>query len=98
MSAYVIADIEVLDPVAYEEYKRLAGPTPAQFGGRYIVRGAPVQIVEGTWSPRRLVVLEFPSLEQARAWYESEEYSRARAIRHQAARSHLIFVEGVTTA
>ncbi len=95
MPAYVIADIEVLDPVAYEEYKRLAGPTPAQFGGRYIVRGGPVQVVEGTWSPKRLVVLEFSSLEQAKAWYESEEYSRARAIRHQSARSHLIFVEGV---
>jgi len=95
MPAYVIADIEVLDPVAYEEYKRLASPTPAQFGGRYIVRGAPVQIVEGEWSPRRLVILEFPSLAQAKAWYESEEYSQARAIRHQSARSNLIFVEGV---
>jgi uncharacterized protein (DUF1330 family) len=91
----MIADIEVLDPVAYEEYKRLASPTPAQFGGRYIVRGAPVQVVEGDWSPKRLVVLEFPSLEQAKAWYESEEYSRAKAIRHQSARSNLIFVEGV---
>jgi len=98
MPAYVIADIEVLDPVAYEEYKRLAGSTPAQFGGRYIVRGAPVQVVEGTWSPKRLVILEFPSLEHAKAWYESEAYGQAKAIRHQAARSHLIFVEGVPPA
>ncbi len=98
MAAYVIADIEVLEPVEYEEYKKLAGPTPAQFGGRYIVRGAPVHVIEGEWSPKRFVILEFPSLEQAKAWYESEAYSRAKAIRHRTARSNVIMVEGVTPA
>jgi uncharacterized protein (DUF1330 family) len=98
MTAYVIADIEVLEPVEYEEYKKLAGPTPAKFGGRYIVRGAPVHVVEGDWSPKRFVILEFPSLEQARAWYDSEEYGRAKAIRHRTARSNVIFVEGANPA
>lgn len=95
MPAYVIADIEVTDPVAYEEYKRLAGPTPAPFGGRYIVRGGAVEIAEGEWQPKRVVVLEFPDMASAKAWYESPEYSHARAIRQRAARSNLIFVEGV---
>ncbi|MCS7088118.1 MAG: DUF1330 domain-containing protein [Thermoflexales bacterium] len=95
MPAYVIADIEVLDPVEYEEYKRLATPTVAQFGGRYIVRGGTVEVIEGDWEPRRVVVIEFPTLEQARAWYHSEAYARARAIRHRTARSRLILVEGL---
>ncbi len=98
MAAYVIADIEVTEPVEYEEYKRLAGPTPELFGGRYIVRGAPVSVVEGEWVPRRFVVLEFPTLEQAKAWYDSTEYSKAKAIRHRTAKSNVIMVEGVKPA
>ncbi len=95
MPAYVIADIEVLDPVEYEDYKRLAAPTVAQFGGRYLVRGGAVETIEGEWQPQRIVVIEFPSMEQARAWYYSEAYTHARAIRHRTARSRLIFVEGL---
>jgi uncharacterized protein (DUF1330 family) len=95
MTAYVIADIDVIEPVEYEEYKRLAGPTPALYGGRYIVRGAPVEKMEGEWTPKRFVVLEFPSLEQARAWYDSPEYSPAKAIRHRTAQSSVIIVDGV---
>lgn len=95
MAAYVIADIEVTEPVEYEEYKRLAGPTPEKFGGRYIVRGAPVEVLEGEWMPKRFVILEFPSLEQAKAWYHSEEYSKARAIRRRTATARVIVVDGV---
>lgn len=95
MSAYVIADIEVLEPVEYEEYKRLAGPTAALYGGRYVVRGGATEVAEGEWTPKRFVVLEFPSMEQAKAWYNSPEYSRARAVRQRTARSSVIFAEGV---
>ena len=96
MSAYIIADIEVLEPVEYEEYKKRATGTPELFGGRYIVRGGAAQVLEGEWAPKRFVILEFPSLEQARAWYESQEYGAAKAIRHRAAKSNLILVEGVS--
>ncbi len=96
MAAYIIADIEVLDPVEYEEYKKRATGTPERFGGRYIVRGGTVQVLEGEWSPKRFVILEFPSAEHARAWYESQEYGQAKAIRHRTARSNLILVEGTS--
>lgn len=95
MSAYVIADIEVLEPVEYEEYKALAGPTAALFGGRYVVRGGKTEVAEGEWTPKRFVILEFPSMEQAKAWYNSPEYSRARAVRQRTARSSVIFAEGL---
>jgi uncharacterized protein (DUF1330 family) len=95
MSAYVIADIEVLEPVEYEDYRKLAGPTVAQFGGRYLVRGGKTEVAEGVWSPQRFVIVEFPSLEQAQAWYNSPEYSRAKAIRQRTARASVIFAEGL---
>ncbi len=98
MAAYVIADIEVTEPVEYEEYKRLAGLTPEKFGGRYVVRGAPVEVLEGEWTPKRFVILEFPSLEQAKAWYHSEEYSKAREIRRRTATARVIVVDGVKPA
>jgi len=72
--------------------------TPELFGGRYIVRGSPVHQVEGEWMPKRFVVLEFPSLEQAKAWYDSEEYGKAKVVRHRTAKSNVIMVEGVKPA
>jgi uncharacterized protein (DUF1330 family) len=96
MPAYVIADIEVLEPVEYEEYRRLAGPTVAQYGGRYIVRGGKTEVAEGDWMPKRFVVLEFPSMEQAKAWYSSPEYVQARAIRQRTAASNVIFADGMS--
>lgn len=95
MSAYVVVDIEVLDPEQYETYKRLAPPSIAQYGGRYVARGGQVETLEGTWSPKRLVILEFPSLEQAKSWWGSVEYAEAKALRQAAARSQMIVVEGL---
>jgi uncharacterized protein (DUF1330 family) len=95
MSAYVIADIEVIEPVEYEDYKKLAGPTAAQFGGRYVVRGGATEVAEGEWTPRRFVILEFPSMEQAKAWYNSAEYGQAKAVRQRTAKSNVIFAEGL---
>ena len=94
MSAYIIVDIEITDPVQYETYKQLAAPTVAQYDGRYVVRGGAVQTLEGGWTPGRLVVLEFPSIERAREWWDSEEYAPAKAMRHASANSEMILVEG----
>ena len=95
MSAYVIVDIEVTDPVGYEEYKVLAAPTVAAYGGRYVVRGGAAAVLEGDWVPRRLVVLEFESADQARRWWDSPEYAAARAIRQRTARTNMVVVAGM---
>jgi uncharacterized protein (DUF1330 family) len=95
MSAYVILDIEVSDPTGYEDYKKLGPPTVSLYGGRYIARGGKSETLEGDWQPSRVVMLEFPSLEQAKAWLDSPEYAPARALRHKYATSKTIVVEGL---
>jgi uncharacterized protein (DUF1330 family) len=95
MPAYIIVDIEVTDPVGYEEYKRLAHHTVLASGGRYIVRGGRAERLEGRWEPHRVVVLEFPDAERARAWWSSEEYRPAKALRAETAKTEMILVEGV---
>jgi uncharacterized protein (DUF1330 family) len=94
MAAYVVAEVEVTDPVAYEEYRKLVPSTIARYGGKYLVRGGAVEVKEGGWQPKRLVVLEFSSMDQARKWYQSPEYAPALAIRLKAARSKVVLVEG----
>jgi uncharacterized protein (DUF1330 family) len=94
MPGYIIVDIVVHDPVAYEPYKKMAQAAIAQYGGRYIVRGGAVECREGEWKPSRVVVVEFPTIEQARAFYDSPEYAPALAIRKSVATSNLIIVEG----
>ena len=95
MTAYVIFDVEVTNPVDYEGYKQLAAPTVALYGGKYIVRGGQTETLEGNWSPKRIVVLQFENIERATAWINSPEYSEARALRHKYAASKAIVVEGV---
>jgi len=95
MAAYVIANIEVKDPEAYEEYKALAGNAVARYGGRFLARGGRAERLDGAWEPKRMVVLQFESFERAREWYASAEYAPAIEIRHRAAVSQLILVEGV---
>ncbi|MDH4095911.1 MAG: DUF1330 domain-containing protein [Betaproteobacteria bacterium] len=94
MTAYVIAEVEVTDPAAYEDYRKLVPPTIARYGGKFLVRGGATETKEGGWQPKRLVVLEFPSMDQARQWYHSPEYAPALAIRLKAARSRLVLAEG----
>ena len=94
MHAYVIADVDVHDPDAYAEYRKLVPASLEAYGGRFLVRGPEVERLEGDWEPHRIVVLEFPSLEQARAWYSSPQYVEAMAIRHRASRGSLLLVEG----
>ena len=94
MSAYVIAEVNVTDPKLYEEYRKLVPATVQKYGGRFAVRGGAVESKEGGWNPARVVVLEFPTMERARAWYHSPEYAPALALRHKAAAAKLILVEG----
>lgn len=94
MPAYVIADIDVQDAEKFEEYKKLAPPSSVPYGARYLVRGGKVEGLEGSWMPRRFVVIEFPSAEQARAWWNSSAYGAAKAIRQTCALSNFILVEG----
>ena len=95
MPAYVVIDISVHDPATYETYKTLAPPSIAQYGGQYIARGGKTQVLEGDWNPTRLVILEFPSPEAARAWWESPEYAGAKALRNSAAHSKMVLLEGL---
>ena len=94
MTAFVIFDIEVTDPENYEGYKRLAAPTLEMFGGKYIARGGQTEILEGDWSPKRIVIMQFESVERAKAWINSPEYSEARALRHKYSVSKAIVVAG----
>lgn len=94
MSAYVIADVEVLDLALYETYRQKVPATIAAFGGRYLVRGGALTVLEGQWSPKRCVILEFPSMAQLKAWYDSPAYVPLRAIRERSTRSNLVMVEG----
>ena len=94
MAAYVIAEVDVHDSALFEEYRKIVPGTIAQYGGKYLVRGGAVEVKEGGWKPTRLVVLEFPSMEQARKWYDSPEYAPALALRLKAANAKLILVEG----
>jgi uncharacterized protein (DUF1330 family) len=95
MPAYVVVNVTVRDPQRYEDYKRLASPTVSAYGGRYVARGGPVEVREGAWSPARLVILEFPSVERARSWYDSPEYAPAKAIRQACADAQLVIAEGL---
>jgi uncharacterized protein (DUF1330 family) len=95
MSAYVVVEIEVHDPVRYEDYKKLAPPSIAAYGGKYIARGGKTETLEGDWAPKRLVILEFPTLEQAKKWHDSAEYRPARELRQKTAKSKMVAIEGL---
>lgn len=93
--AYLIANVDVTDPEGFETYRALVAPTIHAAGGRYLVRGGNVEVREGQWHPKRLVILEFASMADAIRWYESDEYAPARAIRERTARSDVVLVEGL---
>jgi uncharacterized protein (DUF1330 family) len=94
MSAYVIGDIEVTDPAGYEEYRKQVLAVVTQYGGKFLVRGGKVDVKEGGWAPKRVVVLEFPSMEQAQKWYHSPEYAPLIKLRQKASKGKLILLEG----
>ena len=94
MTTYIIADIQVTDPVSYDRYRPLAAASIARFGGRFVVRGGDVDLLEGAPVPERIVVIEFPDADTARRWYRSEEYQTALKIRQAASRGRVVLVEG----
>ena len=95
MPAFVIANITIVDPLRYEDYRRMVPATLVPFGGRFVVFGGQTEVLEGDWRPSRLVLLEFPSIERARAWWNSPEYAEARALRQATSTGTLIILEGV---
>jgi uncharacterized protein (DUF1330 family) len=94
MAAYVVVEIEVTEPTRYETYKQLAPASIRKYGGRYLVRGEPVETLEGKWSPKRFVILKFDSKQQAKAWWGSPEYREAKLLRQACARTEMICVQG----
>ncbi len=94
MKGYVIADIEVTDPAVYDDYRKQVPATIEKYGGRFLVRGGRSETLEGGWASKRLIVLEFPTLEQALKWYRSPEYAPLITLRQRGARGRLVAVEG----
>ena len=95
MPGYIIANVEIHDEAVYAEYRKQVPATIEAYGGRFVVRGGPVERLEGDWEPNRIVVLEFPSVERARAWYESDAYRGAKVLRQRTSKGSLLLVEGV---
>lgn len=95
MAAYLISDVSVKDAEAFESYRTRAAASIAQYGGRYLVRGGAIEPLEGGWTPGTLIVVEFPDLDRARAWYRSPEYASALEFRDKALSRNLVLVDGI---
>ena len=95
MAAYVIVNIEVHDPERYKEYVAGAPSSLARFGGKYLARGGRAQTLEGTWEPKRVVLLEFVTYENALAWWNSEGYEGLKALRQAVTSTEMMLIEGV---
>jgi uncharacterized protein (DUF1330 family) len=94
MSAYVVVNIEVTDPDRYAEYINAAPPSIARYGGRYLARGGKTEILEGQLQPKRFVILEFATYEDAKAWWGSQEYSAPKGIRQSTSITDMVLVQG----
>jgi uncharacterized protein (DUF1330 family) len=94
MPAYVIVDVHVTDHERYDAYKKLTPASLVPYGGKFIVRGGEVETLEGGWKPDRIVVIEFPTYETAKRWWDSDEYMRAREVRAGAADARIIVADG----
>ena len=95
MAAYVVADVEITDPQMFSRYREQLPATVEQYGGRFTIRSGRHEVLEGDWRPHRLIVVEFPDLSRAQAWYHSAEYAPLIALREKSARTNLVIVEGV---
>jgi uncharacterized protein (DUF1330 family) len=93
--AYVVIEVLATDVEKEAAYRQLSGPAVEQAGGRFIVRGGEMHVLEGSWEPKRLVVLEFPDADAARAWYDSDAYREARAVRDGAGEWRMVIVDVV---
>ena len=94
MPAYIIVDVTIHNPSGYEDYKKLTPDSLKKYQGKFIVRGGPTETLEGNWQPGRMVVLEFPTVELAKAWWSSSEYTPAKELRQRNADTKMILVEG----
>ncbi len=94
MPAYIIVEVTIHDKSRYEEYKKLTPASIYAYGGRFIIRGAKCETLEGEWEPERIVVLEFPSVARAKEWWDSDLYAPAKKIRNATATSKMIVVDG----
>jgi uncharacterized protein (DUF1330 family) len=94
MAGYIIADVQITDPEAYERYKAAVPATLAAYGGKFLVRGGHAETLEGIWEPNRIVVLEFESVEKAKAWWSSQEYAAPKQVRQSASVTKMVLVEG----
>jgi len=94
ITAYLISDLTVRNAEVFQTYRSRAAEAIANYGGRYLARGGEVQTLEGAWNPRDIIIVEFRSMEQARAWYQSPEYASALEVRDVALKRNLILVDG----
>ena len=95
MAAYVVAEVEITNPEGYKEYAAVVPATIAQYGGKFLVRGGAAHVLEGEWPQRRRVIIEFPSVEQAKKWFASPEYEKPMALRRANSNGRLVLLEGV---
>jgi uncharacterized protein (DUF1330 family) len=93
-AAYVIAEIEITNPDGYKEYTALVPATIQQYGGRFLVRGGRTEVLEGDWPARRRVIIEFPSFDAAKQWWDSPEYAKPKALRSANSKGRLVLIEG----
>lgn len=94
MAAYLVADVEVIDPAAFDEYRKGLPATIAAYGGRFLTKPGAIEPVEGEWAPKRLAIVEFANVAQVKAWLDSPEYVALREIRHRSARTNAVIVDG----
>jgi uncharacterized protein (DUF1330 family) len=95
MSAYIIVDLEITDPPLFDQYRAAVPATINAYGGKYLVRGGAYETLEGTWQPKRVIVLEFPSMARLKEWYGSPDYAPLRTLRAKCAKTNVIAIEGV---
>jgi uncharacterized protein (DUF1330 family) len=95
MAAYVLAEIEITNPEGYKEYTTTVPATIAQYGGRFLVRGGAIEVLEGDWPQRRRVIIEFGSMAAAKVWWDSPEYGKPKAMRRANSNGRLLLLEGV---
>jgi uncharacterized protein (DUF1330 family) len=96
MAAYVLAEIEITNPDGYKEYTTAVPATIAKYGGRFLVRGGNAEVLEGEWPQRRRVIIEFPSFEAAKRWWDSPEYEKPKAMRKANSKGRLILMDGAS--
>ena len=95
MAVYAIVNVRVIDPDRYAEYRSKAPDSISRYGGKYLARGGAVEVLEGTWNPQRLVILEFDSMERFHEWYDSPEYAPLKQLRGEASATEFVVVEGL---